>query len=241
MNKVHSTLDFSMFIGHENNRQINMPYVKMLMASIAENNMLEYRPILVDSNMRVLDGQHRLCAAKHLQIPIYYQIKEDASDNDIVTLNINQKTWTMEDWLNFYAHRGNKNYIKMQEFSKEVGKKVSSCFRIFQALQQQKSFRGGLFKYPSDEKIDMIKVAMGTANDIIKEITPFCLSKEDIIQREKFQEGLIILLIAYPTIDIEHLKEKLIRHSDSIRTCANIDTYKYMFKEIYNYRRKITI
>jgi hypothetical protein len=241
MNEVKETTDFSIFKGHDNNRVINTAYVRRLAESIKGNNLLRYRPILVDKDYKVLDGQHRLCAAKHLNVPIYYQMKDHSDEQDIVTLNIHQKSWTMEDWLNFHYNQGNPHYVNMKNFCIESGKTISSMFRIFQALAQQKSFKGGQFRFPSPEKIEIIKGSLQTANEIIFHVKPFMLSKESIVMREKFQEGLTVLLIEYPKIDIEYLKSKLIETSDAIRTCPNVDSYKQLIKEIYNYRRKITI
>jgi hypothetical protein len=241
MNDILNTTDFTIFKGHDNNRAIDQNYVKMLIGAIKNNNLLRFRPILVDKNMRVIDGQHRLCAAKSLDFPIYYQIKDDATENDIISLNIHQRIWKMEDWLNFYANLGNKHYIDMLKFSEEMDMSINSLFRIFQAVSKQFSFRGGKFKFPKHEKIETIKIALNLAKQIIEDVSPFLLGKEMIISKDKFLEGMTVLIIESPDMDLDHLKEKMIRHNFSIRLCASIDAYKRMLKDIYNYRRKQTI
>ena len=96
------TSDYSIFKKHESNRVINELALRKLINSIKSKNMLELRPILVDSQMRVIDGQHRLEAAKALRVPIFYLMKKESESLDIILLNT-QKRWSIEDYLNFFA------------------------------------------------------------------------------------------------------------------------------------------
>ena len=68
--------------------------------------------------MEVLDGQHRLLAAKKLGCDIYYQIEERLTSADIILMNVS-KAWNITDYINFYCKQGNSNYIKFNEFVKK--------------------------------------------------------------------------------------------------------------------------
>ena len=61
--QIHSTYDLSIFKILDGNRNINLGHVERLVKSIEENGFLKM-PIIVNDNFDVIDGQHRLMAAK---------------------------------------------------------------------------------------------------------------------------------------------------------------------------------
>jgi len=78
MPEVIKTKDYSIFKKHESNRGIDQNNLKKIVNSIKAEDLLAFRPILVDAQMRVIDGQHRLEAARLLDLDVYYQRKEEA-------------------------------------------------------------------------------------------------------------------------------------------------------------------
>src|ERR1700742_2697053 len=98
---IKSTNDYTIFKKSPSNRDIEDPHVRSIMASISIKDMLHLRPILVNSNMEVLDGQHRLEAARRLNAKIYYQIETKSEDADIILLNAHQKNWKTECYFNY--------------------------------------------------------------------------------------------------------------------------------------------
>lgn len=83
-----------------------------LVASIRKRNLLHVNPIVVDKDMRVVDGQHRLEAASILGVEIYY-IEENIDRRDISMLNSNQKNWNAMDYINFYTVEKNSSFIQI--------------------------------------------------------------------------------------------------------------------------------
>lgn len=71
---MKETKDYNIFKKHPNNREIFHANLEKIKRSIQIKNLLEYRPIIVDKKMQVIDGQHRLEAARQLGVPIYYQM-----------------------------------------------------------------------------------------------------------------------------------------------------------------------
>ena len=69
--QIHSTGDLSVFKILDGNRNINLGNVDRLVKSIEENGFLQM-PIIVNENYEVIDGQHRLMAAKKINSIIYY-------------------------------------------------------------------------------------------------------------------------------------------------------------------------
>ena len=115
---VRSTRDYSMFKTMNSNRQVNLSHVKNLMKSMSENGLL-INPIIVNEKYQVIDGQHRLRACVDLDLPIYYLIAKDYNIKEVHALNLNQKNWSNQDYLEAYANDGNVNYQRMLEFQRE--------------------------------------------------------------------------------------------------------------------------
>jgi hypothetical protein len=109
---MKSTLDYSIFKDFSSNREVDPKHVKQLMVAIATRNLLHVNPIVVDEQMRVVDGQHRLEAAKILNVPIYY-VQDKIDRADISMLNSNQKNWTAMDYINFYTVEKKVAYVTL--------------------------------------------------------------------------------------------------------------------------------
>ena len=75
--KVEETTDYKQFKKVKGNRGYAQRHLKNLVSSIAQNNLLQYSPIIVNDKMEVIDGQHRLAAAQSLGLPIYYVVAGD--------------------------------------------------------------------------------------------------------------------------------------------------------------------
>ncbi|MEK6878376.1 MAG: ParB/Srx family N-terminal domain-containing protein, partial [Nanoarchaeota archaeon] len=72
--KIEKTTDYKMFKKLKGNRNIYKPHLNGLIQSIQEENLLQYNPITINSDMEIVDGQHRLEAAKILKLDIYYLV-----------------------------------------------------------------------------------------------------------------------------------------------------------------------
>src|SRR5215469_9874714 len=111
---MNKTTDYEIFKKHPANRALNEKNLVEIMESLKKKNLLKFKPIIVDSNMYVLEGQHRLEAAKRLNLEVYYVQCNDTDPNDVVLFNC-MKKWETTDYLNYYASTGNENYIKLQD------------------------------------------------------------------------------------------------------------------------------
>lgn len=107
---VQCTDQYSLFKTVNSNRKINQSHVNTLMGAIRKKNMLHLNPIVVNGNMEVIDGQHRLAAAKKLNLPVCYMIDKTISHSDISSLNSNKKNWQMMDYVNFFAKEGRNDF-----------------------------------------------------------------------------------------------------------------------------------
>lgn len=101
--EIKSTNDYEQFKLLRENREVNKTHAAKLAASIQLNNLLHVNPIIVNHSMFVIDGQHRLEAAKILSIPIHYTVIDDSEDNSALFLLQTSKQWTITDYVEYYA------------------------------------------------------------------------------------------------------------------------------------------
>jgi hypothetical protein len=113
------TTDYTQFKVLSGNRAIDKGHVINLAKSLAQRpDLLAARPILVNKDMEVIDGQHRLAAAQQLKIPVYYDVA-DLHLEDTIVINHNQRNWSLGDYAKSYADLGKKDYQTFMELREE--------------------------------------------------------------------------------------------------------------------------
>jgi hypothetical protein len=237
MQKIEVTTDYSIFKKHESNRPIDEANLKRIIFSVKTNNMLALRPILVDQDMRVLDGQHRLEAAKKLGVAIYYQVNQAAQSADIILLNANQKGWNLMQYVNFYAQEGNKEYIKIIEFCNKRNIKTNDYFYMLRRLGGNLSKKIKTGTYIHDNTINEVAFdqCMFHLDEVLNTIRKYRLDNCDFINKSFFKSGLMAFLIT-KDIDMDIFLKKIITKVNAVRRCVNIGEYMQMFVDIYNWR-----
>lgn len=172
--QVQSTTEYSLFRFTATNRKISQYRVKELRDSIRVENHLHLRPILVNDDMEVIDGQHRLCAAAGLGVPIYYQVCHEINETSLELLNKAAHSWSNEDWIEHYANRRIIPYVNLREFCREHGLVPSAALvysgRGFVAPGQQTKAgtisSGELEFYPTMEDMQRLGVCRAIAETV---------------------------------------------------------------------------
>lgn len=113
---VLSTKNYDQFQTILGNRLTNYDHIRTLVREITAKNLLATCPIIVNEKMEVIDGQHRLEAAKLLGVPIYYVKVEGLTIKQVVRLNRSQKPWKLGDYLELHVAHKNQNYLLLKEF-----------------------------------------------------------------------------------------------------------------------------
>jgi hypothetical protein len=89
-----------------------------LAEAIEKHNALAFFPIIVNRNMEVQDGQHRLKAAELLGVPVYYFIAEhgEVEIEHVPGIAGRTREWTLDDYLWHHVQNGKTEYLKLNEF-----------------------------------------------------------------------------------------------------------------------------
>ena len=237
MTKINKTKDYEIFNFREDNRaSIDATHLKRLKESIQSRNLLELRPILVNSDMEVLDGQHRLMAAKSLGLDIYYQVEQNTKSEDIILMNIN-KSWTSGDFLNYYCKNGFKEYQKLDDFikSNNISLRVGLIITMGESSLTYHEYKIG--NYVFAEEITKQDVEM--CWDTIKYINKMN-GHSSYTQSARFWKALI-KLTQHSEFDENKWKQNLTRMVERCGPRARIEDYYRMLMEIYNWRNNVKI
>lgn len=239
---ILKTTDYAMFNKNHSNRPINNINLRRVMASITANNMLEFRPILVNSRMEVVDGQHRLEAAKALGIPIFYQINKLAENTDIILLNANQKRWDYDDYMNFYLNEGRVEYQKLADFCKSADISVMfflrNCSSEGEKLGGVKGgFKNGSFKFPEADKLQVIRGQLKHGEEVLELLKTYMGYKINTDHVTTLMRALIMLQ-KHPDYVPQVMLDKLSIRLDKFRKCSDLAGYLDMFKAMYNWKNQ---
>ncbi|CAB4132720.1 hypothetical protein UFOVP255_53 [uncultured Caudovirales phage] len=151
MNEIKSSTDYEIFIFLKKNRKIDQLKLSRLCKSMNESpHLSRLCPILVNARMEIIDGQHRFAACRALNRPVFYIQDSEITHRDIISLNKDQKNWTLENYLDFYVNSGNKNFISLKKFCSDYEISLSlAC--IFLGLNRKtlvSEIKDGLLIYP---------------------------------------------------------------------------------------------
>ncbi len=102
--EIHSTLNYDMFQLFPRNRAICEKHVKSFMEDPTFPMGFRSCPIVVNSDMFIVDGQHRCTAAKRLEIPVFYVVDANATEQDIQKRNSTTKGWVLRDHVIYHSH-----------------------------------------------------------------------------------------------------------------------------------------
>jgi hypothetical protein len=107
--KIYLASEYNQFKLVKGNRKIDTNL--KLEQSIKKIGIL--RPIIVNSNMEILDGQHRYSIAKKYALPLPYYVSSSKNIDDIIDLNNSSKKWSIEDYINKYKQDGLSDYEQL--------------------------------------------------------------------------------------------------------------------------------
>ena len=220
MTKIHLTKDYSRFKFLDYNRIVKRSHVEDFRKMIKKTDMAMCYPIMVDSDLRIIDGQHRFHACKELGLPIYYVVKNDV-DPEQAMIDVNQtcKKWEMMDWLRYRANKNGGCYKQLLDFVQQTGTTLSNAMVIFPA-----------------KAINAATLRAGTAdfgvNEKVFDIVNFMQSQEvkDLSFRNTrpFNLAIRIAFDEYSKRQMDKLKRNILK----VCQCANYKQYLTVFQNL---------
>lgn len=227
---MNKTTNYEIFGDIASNRELDPRHVNRLKKAIQEKNLLHLNPIIVDEENRVIEGQHRLEAAKQLQLPIYYITDSNVDKSDIAALNTNKKNWSVQDYINFHCVEKKPGFNILAKFiSEHPHIPISAAVQLLSPLGRRRS-----------EEIKSGYVDVGNI-DMAEQIADFIKWLRNHFDHA--YSGTVIQAIRklYEAegFDPEYLKQKIEGQPRSVVKCIKSSHYLEMFLEIYNYKLSI--
>lgn len=245
VNVVYKSNDLSMFKSIEGNRIPNIQHVKRLADSIRVYGM-KCNPILVNEKMQVIDGQHRLMAAKEAESFVYYIVVDGYSLNEVHTLNLNQKNWTKKDFMEGYANMGIESYVKLKDFMNKnddftFNDCIAFCQNIGNGSTRTLAVQSATCKIES-KSVQIFEQGTWRTGDM--DIAQDMANKTRMIKtyylgynRSVFV-GTMITFFNNKNFDFNEFMHKLRLQPTALVDCANRQQYKELIEDIYNYRSR---
>ena len=231
--KIYFTRDYGMFKSILGNRDLSQRKINRLINDIeAGLDMLRYYPILVDKEMNVIDGQHRLYVARKIKSNIWYIICEPVELNDIAKINSNTEKWKYKDFLNAYVVKGVEDYKILEAFIKENPIGMGNAAKLLMAgsinsgdknLKTAMAFQRGEFKVRFFEEASSIMAVVNRFSSYHNYRTRnFITAVERMLKAGK--------------CDVDVLVKKFEDNLDAFDRCQSSKEYMTALEHIYNYR-----
>lgn len=241
---VSETYDYDKFKPLSGNRPVNPIHVLRLKESFQAQYLMS--PILVNEKDEVIDGQHRLCAARELGYPIRYIVANGYALNEVQRLNTHGNNWTKSDYLNAYCELGYPNYITFRKFMNRfpdfgisaaeslLSLQTADKKRYYKAARSRnrdgevfvRTFKEGNFEIPDYER--SLKLAQN-----ISKIKPYY---EGFNRR--FFVVTMVSLSNHPEFDFNRFFDRLKANASGLYNCTNVSQYKAAIELVYNFRSR---
>ena len=220
MKKILSTKDYSLFSFIENNRIVKRSHVNEFIEEIKKDDMTMCFPIVVDSDLRIIDGQHRFHACMELGLPIYYVIKNDSdAEQSMINCNKINKKWEMMDWLRYRANKNGGCYKQLLDFIQQTGTTISNAMVIFPAKAiNAATLRAGTTDFGFNEK----------AFDIVHFLQSQEVKELSFRNTRAFNLAIRIAFDDYSKRQMDKLKRMILK----VPECANYKQYLTVFSNI---------
>ena len=224
---ISSTKNYDQFHVDPINRKVDPKHVKELIEAIQEKNLLREYPIVVDEHFKLIDGQHRLAAAKSLNVPVFFIVSREAKVEDIPLITSRVAHWTSANHLHSWIARDNQNYIALQKFNASYPFLTISMCRYLLSGGTKNSideFKQGEFQVVRPELAELVATTLLDFKRYTKLYTYF-----------QFVNA-VMHMVAHPKYDHKRMMTKLEYLSRRLVKCVDTQTYLDMLSEIYNYK-----
>lgn len=222
---IQETTEYKRFKEIASNRDIDKTHVNKLVNAIRVKNLLSVNPIIVNEKMEILDGQHRLAAARQLKLPIFYVVGSDIAHDDIARLNTNKKNWKLMDYINYYTVKGIKEFKELSRFVNEYPQfPINFLIALLSSdgsRQRQQLLKGIL----DISNKDQAKIIIGYISDFYQFF--------DHAHSSRFLEA-ILFLCNTGLYNHDRMINKINHNPGALIPCANKKQYIRLLQEIYN-------
>lgn len=234
--KIYFTRDYGVFKSVSGNRDLNPGKIKRIIHDIENGlDMLRYCPIIVDKDMNVIDGQHRLYVASKIKSNVWYVISDTLDLIDIARLNSNTEKWKAKDFLNCYVVKGIQDYMILENFVKKYEISIGIGFKLLMSGEITSTRQTHVKTKPAFERGEFKADCLEYATRLMDTVNLF--SQFGKCKTRDFINAIHHLLQAGKA-DIGHLVKNFQSDPTALDRCDSTKDYMLALEQIYNYRKK---
>ena len=229
---IYKTKDLEQFKECTFNRDIDLKHVDKIYKSMKEFGYIG-SPITITKDGTLIDGHHRVLAARKAGISVEYRIDNTSMSlvDKIVKSNESVKSWGKVDYIKSNVAKGLQSYIDLKKFQR--------LFPEFTLTEQLMMLNNGInvdkdifasgewkcknFKEGSEWAVKILK---------IKKLFPRGYNKSNFVRVmiDTFKNEEV-------NFDMDEFVRKVELRRDSIYVCGNKEDYRRMIERIYNFKR----
>lgn len=230
--QIESTYEYGRFRFIEGNRSVD--HAEKIEKSIRSSGLL-IQPILVDENMRIIEGQNRYTACVNLGLPIYYVVQEGIGLNEVKDLNSASKNWNTRNYIHSYAAGDKKlDYIYIEQLMKQfpwaTNRAINFAVNGF-AGSMKSNVRNGNLRC-SEVEYNRAVNALDYANQFRGFIDEMSGSKE-------FYIVAVLFCFFCEAVDNDYLLTKFKKYHKSLSPIVDINSAILQIEnKVYNYQMR---
>lgn len=228
---IFRTKSFDKFKYNHFNRVIKEAHVKWLMEQMEKYGFIKGKQITCNEKFEIIDGHHRFEAAKRLNIPFEVQMIKGGNEELLQKSNVGQLNWNKHDFTNYWAEKGNTNYIALRDFMVKYPQfHITQCLVFLMnepnAHPRTKEFQEGLFEIKSVAKAEEF------ANKVLR-----CMEIYPKANQSKFVSALICCETRCKQFKFKEFFDKLQKFPDMLTPSITTKSYLEKIEALYNYHR----
>lgn len=234
--QLQHTEDLSVFVRHEYQQPMSESHIRKIAASMQLSGFWPSKPIGCvrrGQQLVVVDGHHRLAAAKIAGVGVYYVVEVASRSDDIGAGNYLVRIWKNISFAKMQAAKGNPHYIELLRYV-ELGIPLSVAASVLRGEaghsgNAARFIRIGEFKVKTRENMLVIV-------GFINELGASC----EVVKSKIFIEALSVLLFV-PEFDAAVLKARIHANPLSLAKCNNREQMLQQIEEVYNFRSRVKV
>jgi hypothetical protein len=234
--KIEKTKNYELFVKNDEQRPINVGHAKRLAANMVKYGFIPSKPIQAyrkGNKLVVVDGHHRLEAAKAANIPVCYVVEEKTSQDTMASENSLVKKWVTDDFVRLYASRGIPEY-------KEIMNYAAQGIPIGLVVMMLAGWTGGIGNNNRALQFGAYKIKTRKYADAAVAIIKEFGQANDTVKNRTFITCLVKCMVV-PAFSVEFFVGKLRANIGMLDKTSNADQMLAQFESIYNYRSRQTI
>lgn len=228
MMEILCTKDYDMFKQCLDQRELTPETLAKVSKSMKRMGFKASKPIIVNSNMEVMDGQHRLRVARNLGLSVYYVIDDSVTMDEVRILASAQAKWSMDDYVSSHIRQGREDFKRLLDLKELSGLSwrslTDSCF--YDSAAWRDEIHTGKFNLSAIKEAEIVEFI--SKFEIFKplckhwQLRAFCVAASQ--------------MFAHPDYNHKKMLARLEWRSPMLIRCSLVSEYLQVFQNIYNYK-----